>query len=282
MKSCKLCGGNALEKLFDVNRYDLDRCRQCEFVQVFDVPRPEDIRAIYGPAYFDKGKYRDDIANRSEQSRRIALLARHGVRPGMCVLDFGCAGGDFILRARDHWETWGVDLSAAAIESALAAMPDMKGRLFAGFPSDEVMGDGMFDAITMWDVIEHLPDPLAVVRMLVRKLKPSGVLTISTPHIGAPIAKIMGRRWHFMTPPEHLGFFSVKSAETLLRQAGLSELSMTAHGKMVNFGFLVYKLGRVFPALGRSGFPDALRRTFLGRMCLYVPTQDILYICARR
>ena len=278
---CRLCSGESFDLLFSARGYPIVRCRSCAFAQLGDHPGAEVLNGIYGPGYFKEIKYGLDTAARKEQTDRLGWLARSGLPAGARILDFGCATGDFVLAAYDSFDIWGLDFSPHAIAFARARAPEIASKLVAG-PVDALgVSDGYFDAVTMWDVIEHLDDPVTTLRTAVRKLRPGGLLFVSSPNFGAPIAAAMKSRWAFMTPPEHICFFSRNTLGTLFRAAGLREMAWRTRGKWINFGFLVYKAGRVFPELVPQSLIRSLSGSRLGKVVVYVPTGDIQYAAAR-
>src|SRR5262249_61330574 len=80
---------------------------------------------------------------------------------------------------------------------------------------------GSFDVIVMLDVIEHLPDPDTMLRLLGRHLAPGGIIVITTGDFGSLVARLSGRHWRLMTPPQHLWFFTGDSLSRMARSAGL-------------------------------------------------------------
>jgi 2-polyprenyl-3-methyl-5-hydroxy-6-metoxy-1,4-benzoquinol methylase len=279
---CRLCGSDRLELLYEVRGSTLDRCAACRFVQVRNQPSEEELRAIYADGYFTRGKYDDEFAQRRENERRASMLAEAGVPAGGRVLDAGCATGDFVAFASDRYDMWGLDVSEFATRIAREKNPERADQIFTGFVEDQEFESAFFDAIVMWDVIEHIWDPRAVLHQLVQHLRPGGTLILSTPDIGAVTARLMRRRWAFMTPPEHLGFFSPPSLAYLLEQdLGLRTTSSHASGKWANVGFLAYKLRRVFPVVPQA-LVTGVQRSPLGKATLYVPTLDVRYISARK
>lgn len=279
---CRLCGSRALRFHLDARGSRLERCGACGFVQVRDQPSAEELRALYDVAYFKRGKYDEEFAQRKEGERRLALLERARVPKGGRVLDAGCATGDFIALASAGYEMWGLDVSAYAAELARAKNPSAASRIFTGFIEDQSFEPEFFDAIVMWDVIEHLWDPRAVLARLVRHLRPGGSLLVSTPDIGALTARLMGARWAFMTPPEHLGFFGEASLRFLLAGLGLGVRRSFARGKWANMGFIVYKLQRVFPDVVPHAFVRRFGQSMLSRAAVYVPTADVRYVIAEK
>lgn len=281
ISQCRLCAGSTLDPLFTARGYRIVRCARCGFAQLGSHPAPEVLSGIYGPGYFKEIKYGLDEAARKEQSDRLAWLARCGLPDGARILDFGCATGDFVLAARERYDVWGLDFSPHAIATARTRIPESASQLVAG-PVDALgVPDGYFDAVAMWDVIEHLDDPVATLRDSLRKLRPGGLFFASSPNFGAPIAGAMKSRWAFMTPPEHIGFFSHETLRRLFRSVALSELAWKTRGKSINFGFLIYKAGRVFPELVPQSLVRWLSGSRLGKFVVYVPTGDIQYAAAR-
>jgi 2-polyprenyl-3-methyl-5-hydroxy-6-metoxy-1,4-benzoquinol methylase len=279
---CRLCSSEELRFLYEVRGSTLDRCARCRFVQVREQPSAEELRAIYAGGYLGKGKYEDLTAQRRENERRLALLEQAGVPAGGRVLEVGCATGEFIALAGERFDMWGLDLSPVAIDLARTKNPRFAAQIASGFIEEQAFQPAQFDAIVLWDVIEHLWDPRKVCHELVRYLRPGGTLLLSTPDIGAATARLMRNRWAFMTPPEHLGFFSTPSLEYLLEQdLGLRTTSSRSHGKWANVGFLAYKLRRVFPVLPEA-FVQGVRQSPLGAATLYVPTADVRYVAAKK
>jgi 2-polyprenyl-3-methyl-5-hydroxy-6-metoxy-1,4-benzoquinol methylase len=281
--TCRLCASADLRPHFDVRGSHLDRCSSCGFVQVRDQPTAEALRELYGNGYFERGKYDDEFAQARETQRRLALLERAGVPEGGRVLDAGCATGDFLSAGQGSYEMWGLDVSAYATELARARNPSCAHRIFTGFVEDQDLEPGTFDAVALWDVVEHLWDPRLVLSRLVTLLRPGGSLLLSTPDIGAVVARLMQRRWAFMTPPEHLGFFNRRSLDHVLgKDLGLEIVVSSASGKWANLGFLVYKLRRVFPDVVPAKLVDRFGKSAAAALSVYVPTLDVRYVAARK
>ena len=280
--ACRLCTSADLSHYLAVQEHRLDRCGSCGFVQVRQQPSQNALRALYADGYFKRGKYDEEFAQRREGERRLELLERARVSPGGRVLDAGCATGDFLSLGSQRYEMWGLDVSAYATEVAARKNPSCSGRIFTGFVEEQSFEPEFFDAIVMWDVVEHIWDPKSVLRRLVSHLRPGGSLILSTPDIGALTARIMRKRWAFMTVPEHLGFFSPRSLRFLLEtELGLDTTSSATSGKWVNLGFLAYKLRRVFPQVPAS-LVSGVQRSPLASAAIYVPTADIRYVAARK
>ncbi len=272
---CRLCHSPHLRSRFSAKGHVIVRCRDCGLTQVAHPPAPEELDAIYQQSYFSHHKYQDTATLARETRRRLALVQRH--LAGGRMLEVGCATGDFMAEAKAHYELYGFDLSAYAVEVAQQKNPDIAARIWTGRLEDQHLSPQFFDAICAWDVIEHIWDPLPTFGPLMDYLKPGGYLLLSTPNAGAFTARVMGRYWAFMTPPEHLTLFDRRSLSTLAAKLNARVVHWESKGKWANAGFLVYKLKRTMPFLVPGWLVNLFERPALARWSVYVPTGDVQY-----
>ncbi len=99
-----------------------------------------------------------------------------------------------------------------------------------------------FDAVTLWDVLEHLPEPHAALAEIARILRPGGRLVLTTGDVGSLAARLSGSRWHLYTIPEHLFFYTRKSLRLLLEAHGFRVESLRAEGSTYTLGYLMERL----------------------------------------
>lgn len=271
--NCKICGSNHNDFLFNAKNCKLYKCANCNFVFVNPLPSDKEINLIYKSEYFDKGKYIEDYATLMEYKRRKSLIENITKNP-INILDYGCASGDFVNYISANFGIYGIDYSDDAIKLAKNKYSKISNRFFYFDEFDSI--DLIFDVIVLWDVIEHVKDPLNTINMLKKKLTNNGVIILSTPNIGAGVSKIMRSKWAFMTPPEHLCFFEKKSINELIKKTDGQMISWTSKGKWVNIAFLFYKVKRIFPKLIPQFFVNFLKKYF-NKVSVYIPTLDILY-----
>jgi len=186
--------------------------------------------------------------------------------------------GDFIAVAKDRYTMSGVDVASSAIADARRAMPDLSERLHVSSLDRLPLGEASFDAVVLWDVLEHLWNPTEVMASLAGLLRRPGLILLSTPDIASLTARIFGRRWAFMTPPEHVSFFSALALDRLASSFGGRVCRRMNRGKWTNMGFLIYKLHRVFPELVPRRAIKFLQKAAISRVPVYVPTGDIMYV----
>jgi 2-polyprenyl-3-methyl-5-hydroxy-6-metoxy-1,4-benzoquinol methylase len=181
-------------------------------------------RDYYEGAVFENylGEREIRIASSRDRVRRIATI-----RPSGRLLDVGCAAGFFLHAASERYEVTGVELSEFA---AQYAREEFGLHVFTGELFDAQLDHGVFDVVTMWDVIEHVPDPRAVLAEVTRLTRPDGVLVLTTGNVKGPMARRGLQRWNLMTPPAHLTFFAPSTLERLLNESGFEVTRRVADG----------------------------------------------------
>lgn len=128
---------------------------------------------------------------------------------GGLLLDVGCGSGRFLHQMSQlGWESEGVEPDNKAV---LAAHEAYGIKIFNGFVEEVGFPDEHFDAITMNNVIEHVPDPVGLLRECRRILKPSGKLVVITPNINSFGHQFFGEYWRGLEIPRHLYIFSTHS-----------------------------------------------------------------------
>jgi 2-polyprenyl-3-methyl-5-hydroxy-6-metoxy-1,4-benzoquinol methylase len=160
------------------------------------------------------------FARRRSLLKRCALVQRH-VAAGS-LLDVGCATGDFLIEMAQQpgWRAFGAEPSAAAARYAAAA-----GALVArGSLNTAAFAAGTFDAVTLWDVLEHVYEPRAALGEAVRLLRPGGILVISQPNTGSLDRRLFGDRWVGWELPRHLYLFPPPLLRELATAYGLREV----------------------------------------------------------
>jgi len=280
--TCLVCQSSQLKFLFKAKAHLIHRCTECGFCLVGDPPDDDQIGALYQRLHIDHQRFRDQRAADRENLSRLEFVKRQ-LAPGSTLLDAGCATGDFLGLARQQFTVHGTDISQGAVDMVGQRFPELRDRLVCGRLEDNVLGDQTFDAICLWDVIEHVRDPAFVTQTLLNRLKPGGLLFLSTPDIGSMMARVMGRHWAFMIPPLHLGYFTRASAMRLLhQQLGCEITAAQTRGKWTSVAFLFYKLGQIHPLFAPAWLMSWLSGSAVGHLNIYVPTRDIMYLAARK
>jgi SAM-dependent methyltransferase len=203
-----------------------------------------DTAGIYDAGYFagsDHASGYDDYASlevslRHNFVRRLRALG--APREGARLLDLGAAYGFAVDEARRlGWRAVGLEVSPTAarraaetIRAAVVAVGDAQHVPFA---------DDCFDVVTLWDVLEHLPEPHAAMTEVARVLRPGGRLVLTTGDVGSLAARVSGVRWHLYTLPEHVFFYSREGLRRLLAAHGLRVERIRAEASRYPVGYLV-------------------------------------------
>ena len=132
----------------------------------------------------------------------------------------------------------------------------------------------------MWDVIEHLADPLSELKRAHTLLKPGGTLAVHTMDIDSLISKIMGGRWPWFMAM-HVQFFSQKTMIRFLEKAGFEIIWTGVQGRYLRLHYLVSRIGGLNRYLG--SFANLIISTFgVGDRAIPVNFGDLFTVYARR
>src|SRR5437588_611583 len=269
--------------------HDILECPSCGTLFRADLPNADELRTIYSGSYFleNDGEtagqgYKDYLGeetnHRANAAARLSLLAAR-TAPGD-LLDVGCAAGFFLDEARSRgWTVAGVELAptmAAYARSQLSL--DVQETEFADFEG----GSGTFDAITMWDYIEHSTDPANDLRHAAQLVRVGGLLALSTGDASSFVARISGSRWHLLTPRHHNFFFTQASIQRAIRDAGFEVLSASYVSNRYSIHYLVHKLRTIKDSLGLRRASDAIGRSRIGEAAIPVNLFDIVTVVAKR
>ncbi len=144
---------------------------------------------------------------------------------GRRVLDVGCSVGIFLDVARKRgWHTTGLELNNRAYEYAKNTLGlDIHKKLLdeCGF------APGQFDAITLWEVLEHIPDPRGIIEQIAALLTPGGLLSILVPNRNALSARMLRQDCACFGGRNHLWYFDPDTLTELLRQSGFAVESVS-------------------------------------------------------
>jgi 2-polyprenyl-3-methyl-5-hydroxy-6-metoxy-1,4-benzoquinol methylase len=132
----------------------------------------------------------------------------------------------------------------------------------------------------MWDVVEHLSDPLAELKRMHRILRPDGLLAISTMNVDALFPRLAGRRWPWYMQM-HLVYFSRRTLHNMLTKAGYRVVEMTPHRRVVRLSYLVSRIEPYCKPLYQV-LDWVVRQTRQGDRLVAVDLGDIFMTFARK
>ena len=212
LQLCTICGdynnGKYLfEKVsnnFDSNFLRIYKCRKCKSIYLgkYSSNFEEDLYA-----YYDKrSDYTKDqvYSHLTKQSyiKVLGLLKAYGA--GQSILDVGCGNGSFVDIAMENgYKVRGIDLSQSAIKVGLKFNLPVENM---DFLSSEIENSS-FDVITMFEVIEHLPEPVKFLKKAELVVRPGGIVYLTTPNFNSIERRIFGKSWNIFHR-EHLTYFT--------------------------------------------------------------------------
>jgi SAM-dependent methyltransferase len=245
-QACPACG-RITDHIFRYtsNGCDIWQCQSC------GLGRAEtagfDPRAYYTGDYFS-GQLSDGYSDyraaepvlRREFARSVEFI--HGFRSDGKLLDLGCAYGFFLKEAERYFDVAGIELAQAAAEYCRGSGL----KVLSGVADEANMAQiGEVDVITLFDVIEHLPNPFASLALCRRYLKPGGIIVITTGDFASPVARLAGSKWRLMTPPQHLWFLTRESIRRAAPSLGLSLERCDHPTKIVPLSLIFFQLRRM-------------------------------------
>jgi SAM-dependent methyltransferase len=226
---CGLCGADDTELVTIEDSFKIVECKRCGLVYLNPRPKEEDLSEFYDDFFLT------DEVSVSQWTRLMSKVYEETKKnierkySSGKLLDMGCGLGLFLkLWDLKKWELYGIDISKKAVEYAKSKGLDVKG----GSLEKTNFSNGYFDVITMFYVLEHLPNPLKVLREARRILKEDGLLVIRVPQsISAErFLRFFGVRRNLFHPPMHLYDFSTKILKEFLLKAGFKRIK-TVIGK---------------------------------------------------
>jgi SAM-dependent methyltransferase len=214
---CPICGRSGPSAYCEKNGFTILRCTSCGLAFVSDEPTEEDLRKLYRESYLPYHLLYGDFEEKAE--RRYSLVEEAtSNRPGS-LLDVGCSYGFFLNVARAHgWAVKGVEMGSRPAEYART---NYGLDVFEGPLHQADFADASFDVVTLFHVIEHAQNPLTLFSTIRRVLKKGGSLVLLTPNIESLHSQMLGKAWTWLSPPDHLFYFSRRSLGLALRMCGL-------------------------------------------------------------
>ncbi len=243
-RACPACGHAEARFAFDTAGFVHVRCDRCDTLYVAQLPPPEQVEATYLAPDYHSSAAGQEARMRAEADARARILRKFGCRD---VLEIGCGPGHFLDAVRDlGMRVEGVDrahTAARARERGHTVHDCWLQDLGPVLPR--------FDALAMWEVIEHVPDPKAMLLAARQWLRPGGFLALSTPSSSGLPARALGSRFPMVCPPDHLALFSRRGLTALLGAAHFDPVRWTSFSglgrEQLRRGFQRFLLGATLP-----------------------------------
>jgi 2-polyprenyl-3-methyl-5-hydroxy-6-metoxy-1,4-benzoquinol methylase len=271
---CSLCGGGEFSALFSAGDFDsgreqftLIKCIRCGLVRIKQLANV-DLSTCYDQRYYGGGQSKfigvaekwTNWFNDARARSILACLRRTGGFPAdrhPSILDVGCGRGSLLKTfARMGCECCGVERTEFPPEAETQGI-----RFHRGTMEEISFEPASFDVLVLWHVLEHLEDPIAMLREVNRILRPGGILAVAVPNFGSFQARLFRRHWFHLDVPRHTHHFD---PDTLVRSLGEENFRImfksTFSLEQNPFGFIQSLFNAAVPSAAPNRFYALLKK----------------------
>lgn len=251
-KICYVCGTNTGNYHRQLNeRYSIIKCTNCGLEYTNPTPTEEELRLFYSD-------YEDIRANpriiELNAKEHLKTLSKYGLTNTSKMLDFGTGSGTFVEVAGEC--CFGVDLKHSS-------HPRIKEHI------EDFNDVTSWDFITLWGVIEHLPNPIAIMQKLASQLRRGGVIALTTVDAESVIP-------YYYKPPEHLSYWTRTSFEILANICGLEIIEYTP--------YKMFQIGEIYFDRLLSRTPNEYVQMIINKLpnIVKVPTNEVFVVMRKK
>ena len=236
---CVLCSGSNRRRLFMKRGWTFVRCAGCGLISVRPLPTAEALRAHVEQSYQDStyAVYAAAEAIRAGIARHRMEIVAPMAPPGPW-LEVGCATGALLAAARRAgFNAEGLDVSEFSVARARA-----EGLIVHHRAVEDFVPMQRYAVVAAFDVIEHLPDPIAFVERVGTWLEPGGLFVLTLPNAASALAVLMGRFWFQYWVPDHVHYFAPTTIGRLLAHGGFERVATRSARKALTLNYAVERL----------------------------------------
>lgn len=223
MMKCYVCGADC-DKEVTRGAYTYWKCSACFTSQVLPQPTADELQRFYDSFHLNEmsGGLYDEVEERMKADfpAKVKMVRGYMVAQDSRLLDVGCGKGFFVKAATDNGvRAEGIDVSCSGVEYAVNVLGI---RAQIGRIEEQNSGEWSeaFDVVTLWATIEHLTDPLVVLRAINGSLRPGGIVLCDTGLGNVYWEKFLPGHSQWYDAPQHMFVFSEQGLVALLEKAG--------------------------------------------------------------
>lgn len=255
------------------------KCPSCGLVFADTHLSERELKQLYQREYFFGDEYLNYLEDKPTIQKNFTARIRtlKTFAPSGNLFEIGCAYGFFLELARKHWTAEGCDISTEGC--AYAQRNDINATCgeFLELPVQE----NYYDAVTLWDTIEHLARPDLYIEKAARLLKTNGIICATTGDIGSLMARARKEHWRLLHPPTHLFYFDQQTITRLFAKNGLEVIHFERCGYYRSVQQMLYSLLALnSESAFRKKTYNALKPLF--NFSLYLNLFDIMFVIARK
>jgi len=162
--------------------------------------------------------------------KRFSIIKRFSKSRGK-VLDIGASTGVMLdIFKSEGWKTWGVEPSKSA-----SAVKDKGHKLIKDIFERAKLPKNYFDVVVLNHTLEHMDDPLFVLKKVYELLKKEGIVFIDVPNFGSLASRILGKRWPYLLPEEHKHQFTQRDLQDILQKSGYKILHFESRSGLYEY-----------------------------------------------
>ncbi len=228
--TCPVCTHQGTRSFTSIWPVTLRACNSCQVRFVWPIPTDDELRRRYEREHHS-GKWAElvDQGDPLEPRRRAALLTRFATSNRRRVLDVGFGDGRFLDAACEMgWTALGLEIAREAASSVAHRHRVAVGLLGAIRPG------GSVDAVTFWDVLEHVPHPAELLAAAYTCLQVDGLIAVTMPSASSVTARIEGDRWRYydLGTYGHLVHMTPQHLRVLFDRAGFEVVHVETRGSV--------------------------------------------------
>ena len=219
------------------NGFDVIDCRPCGFRHIVALPTEDELEKSYRHDYYTQEKplyierYRADLDWWNVvYTRRYEILEMHLPAPRRRLLDIGSGPGFFLLNGQNRgWTVKGIEPSLQAAQHSRGLGLDIDNTFYSKATAPKL---GPFDAVNMSEVLEHIPNPAALLALVHRQLNDGGMICLVVPNDFNPFQVVLrdhlGFKPWWVAPPHHVNYFDFSSLTKLVEKQGFEVVHQEA------------------------------------------------------
>jgi len=262
--NCAICKSLKIKSLgnYSPRDFKLDnklpyfKCLDCGHVFSADNPTVELLTQFYNYKFKD-GNYQDYTTYHLDKNVEFNNIINKYIKPYLSleskILEIGCGEGFFLssLLTNGYNKLFGYDISDYIISKARSRLPKNV-TLYDSLNYDlsQILEVDKYDAIFAFDVIEHIYDPRVYINNIYKGLKKEGRILFTTPSADSIANKILGERWPYFLPLEHLNIFSNESMKRILTDVGFKEISLKNKKRFFSLSYGIASLESIYSLNG--------------------------------
>jgi SAM-dependent methyltransferase len=261
-------------RLPDRVHYRMVTCNTCGLVRSDPVANEDLLAALYASSSFDYGPEVGSIL--ATYARALGWLEARAPHRG-ALLEIGCGNGFFLEHARQlGWkEVRGVEPSADAVSKA---SPELEGMIVQDVMRPGLFPPESFDAVCLFQVFDHVSDPVGLLRDCRTALRPRGHIMALNHNVCGWSARMLGERSPIVDI-EHTYLYSPATMREIFVNAGFTDPRVRSVRNTCSLSYLVHLAP--LPAATKSMLMRSLRRSPIGRVQVTLPLGNLCLIARK-